>query len=527
MRIVSALLLPLVFALTAGAEAIKIQAHRGGMIEVPENTMAAFDHAWSVGAIPEADIRTTADGVLICLHDATLARTSPGYIEGATPVEQLSLAEVQAADIGSWFDPRYSEQRVPELRAVFERLRQDRAREVYLDLKAADNQRLAGLIKEYDAAKQIIFVHNKTESGLALKKLVPELRVGVWIGGDADKIYNRFLQLAENRFEAMNWVQLHLKKSESGDWPYALKPAQLHQAVARAAEGDVELEVLPFAFECKDIEALVEMGIKRFATDEPARLRACLDAMNKKEFLTNGVTAHRGDSAAHPENTLRAIDSALALGVDWIEVDIHRSKDGGLMVTHDATTGRVAEKDLTVAESTVAELRALDVATAFRAAKGQDEVACPPEAMPTLRQVLMRIIHQKKTRLSIQPKADIVAEAVALVKEVGAEDWVGFNDGDLDKMKQVKALAPTIPVFWDRPATFDLSGDIAIAKEQGFEAIVVHMDGVTPELVAAIAEGGFEPGAWTVNDAEAMKKLQKMGVKRIYTDEPGLLLGLK
>ena len=84
-----------------------------------------------------------------------------------------------------------------------------------------------------------------------------------------------------------------------------------------------------------------------------------------------------------------------------------------------------------------------------------------------------------------------------------------------------------IPVFWDRPADFPVADDIATAMELGFESIVVHADGVTPEVVQAIHAAGLESGAWTANDAAEMKRLRGLGVKRIYTDSPGMLLGLK
>ncbi len=52
---------------------IYFQAHRVTIVEAPENTLPAYRHAWRIfGAIPEVDVRTTADGVLVCLHDATL-----------------------------------------------------------------------------------------------------------------------------------------------------------------------------------------------------------------------------------------------------------------------------------------------------------------------------------------------------------------------------------------------------------------------------------------------------------------------
>lgn len=244
-------------------------------------------------------------------------------------------------------------------------------------------------------------------------------------------------------------------------------------------------------------------------------------------FLYNGVTAHRGDSGGFPENTMAAFESALALGVDWIEIDIFRSSDGVLVVTHDATTERVGDKNLAIAEHTLAELEAVDVAADFRKRSGLSAEACPPARMPTLQAVIERMIRQDLTRLSIQPKIDVVDEAIALIRELGAERWVGFNDGDLNKMRRVKELAPDIPVFWDRNADFPLAADLETAKQYGFESLVVHSSGLTAEKVRAIKAAGFEAGAWTVNDAPAMQVLLDMGLDRIYTDFPKRLLNLR
>lgn len=237
-------------------------------------------------------------------------------------------------------------------------------------------------------------------------------------------------------------------------------------------------------------------------------------------FLLNGVTAHRGNSGEYPENTLPAFESALALGADWIELDIYRTKDGKLAVLHDADTERVGDHSVRVAEATYAELARVDVAHAFRTKHGLSVEACPPQRAPLLEEVLARVMTQRHTRVSIQPKQHIVDDAIALVKQMKAEAWVGFNDGDLNKMRRVKELDPSLPVFWDWSSGFDLERDLAIAREWGFEAIVVYHEAITEAVVKAIADAGFEPGAWTVNDAERMRNLRDLGVYRFYTDYP-------
>jgi len=133
-----------------------------------------------------------------------------------------------------------------------------------------------------------------------------------------------------------------------------------------------------------------------------------------------------------------------------LELDILRTKDGKLVVIHDRTTGRIGDRNLEVMESTYEELSRVDVATDFRKRHGKSLAECPAERIPLLAEVLKLVMKQRKTRVSIQPKMDCVAEAIELIKQTGAQRWVGFNDGNLRYMSDVKRLAPEISVFWDR-----------------------------------------------------------------------------
>ena len=240
-------------------------------------------------------------------------------------------------------------------------------------------------------------------------------------------------------------------------------------------------------------------------------------------FLNNGVTAHRGNSGEHPENTIPAFASGIEVGADWLELDIFRTKDGRLVVIHDRTTKRVGDKNLLVADSTYEQLLTVDVATEFRQRHGKTIDTAPKQKIPLLEDVLRLVMAQNKTRVSIQPKMDCVADAIHLVKELGAQKWVGFNDGNLQYMANVKRLAPDIPVFWDRGES-DIGEDIRIAKQHGFESLVLHHSVVTKEKIEQIHEAGMEVGAWTVNDEATMARMLKMGIDRIYTDYPRRLL---
>jgi glycerophosphoryl diester phosphodiesterase len=105
--------------------------HRGSPQERPENTMASFERAIELGATHvEVDVRTSADGVLVNIHDSTVDRTT----NGTGRVRQLTLAELKALDAGAWFAPQYAGERVPTVAEVLDLLRR-RNVSYYLDFK--------------------------------------------------------------------------------------------------------------------------------------------------------------------------------------------------------------------------------------------------------------------------------------------------------------------------------------------------------------------------------------------------------
>ena len=244
-------------------------------------------------------------------------------------------------------------------------------------------------------------------------------------------------------------------------------------------------------------------------------------------FLNNGVTAHRGNSGEQPENTLPAFRSAIDAGADWIETDVYLTKDRQLVLSHDSDTGHAGDKTLSVTNSTYAELLTVDVATGFRTRHNLTLEQCPPDRMPLLADALRLIMGQQRTRLSIQPKNECVQAAFDVIRELKAERWIGFNDGSLNKMRQVKAQSKAVPVFWDRNADADIDQDIRTAREEGFEALVVNAKGLTQDKVDKIRAAGLEAGVWTVNSEAELKAYLALGVARIYTDYPSRLLRLK
>ena len=91
---------------------LRVGGHRGASAVAPENTYAAFEQAVAQGAeYAETDIRRTADGELVLMHDATLDRTS----DGRGPVSSMTLAEIRRLDAGAWYGEAFRSERIPEL----------------------------------------------------------------------------------------------------------------------------------------------------------------------------------------------------------------------------------------------------------------------------------------------------------------------------------------------------------------------------------------------------------------------------
>jgi len=99
------------------ARAFHIIAHRGASASAPENTLSAFGKAVAMGAdILELDVRQTKDSQLVIMHDGSVGRTT----NGSGNIRDFSLEELRQLDAGSWFDPKFANERIPTLAHVFD-----------------------------------------------------------------------------------------------------------------------------------------------------------------------------------------------------------------------------------------------------------------------------------------------------------------------------------------------------------------------------------------------------------------------
>lgn len=260
---------------------IRFQAHRGGLDDVPENTLVAYLHAWKIpGAVPEVDVQTTRDGQLVCIHDDTPARTT----NAPDPLRNQPIAEIDAAtlrqwDAGSYFDPKYAGAKIPLLTEVFDEMKGHPDRELYLDIKGVDLKVLRALIDQYNLAPQVLFVQATQKACQETLDTFPGARTMTWISGNPVAIRKRFEEMKKRGFDGISQLQFHLPAvKEEAPIQYAFDAAFLRDACATLRAAGVELQLRPFVFDPASMRQLLDTGVRWFVADAPARFAECLAA---------------------------------------------------------------------------------------------------------------------------------------------------------------------------------------------------------------------------------------------------------
>lgn len=164
-----------------------IIAHRGASNKYPENTMAAFKAAVEMGAeMIEMDVLMSQDGVPIVFHDARLN----SHTSGKGRVRNHTVKELKKLDAGSWFDPRFSDQRIPTLEEVLAFARGKVALNIEIKTEAVTDRREDGieeksleLVREYGMEDYVLFSSFDYRAVKHLKELAPQVSVAL--------LYNR------------------------------------------------------------------------------------------------------------------------------------------------------------------------------------------------------------------------------------------------------------------------------------------------------------------------------------------------
>jgi len=235
--------------------------------------------------------------------------------------------------------------------------------------------------------------------------------------------------------------------------------------------------------------------------------------------------AHRGGAALWPENSLLAFRNALALGADFLELDVHLSRDGEVMVIHDATLDRTTDGSGPVREHTAAELRALHL---------KDVVGAPTaEPVPTLdevvalaaagqRQMLLEIKTDDRKRRypGIEEKVMAVLDrhrftSFAIVMAFERETWRRVREIRPDARAGALYSARALPAAAIEP-------ELQALRQAGIGFVGLDQRLVTADVARQARLAGLTLGVWTVNERDAIERFIGQGVGVVITDRPDL-----
>jgi glycerophosphoryl diester phosphodiesterase len=323
------------------ARKLQVMAHRGAMMRAPENTAAAIELsiADTVEWV-EVDVRLTRDGYHVLFHDEDL----DGKTNVAGRVRDLTLAEVRAADVGSKFARRFAGQRVLTLKEGLA-LARNRVN-LYLDCKEIDPPLLAREVLDAEMGRQVV-VYDRPE-------VLQKVRA---TAGEAIGLMTKWRpQLGFDPW--LDQVRPHAVEIDA---------AEVTAEICREFHGrGVKVQAMALADHDRPAvwDRVAAAGVDWVQTDHAEEIvaRRTLQAIKTKRVK---VAHHRGASRYAPENTIEALQKAMALGADFVEFDIRTTRDGVAVLLHDGSLNRTTSGGGPLRQATGVEIGSLDAGSWF------------------------------------------------------------------------------------------------------------------------------------------------------------------
>jgi glycerophosphoryl diester phosphodiesterase len=219
--------------------------------------------------------------------------------------------------------------------------------------------------------------------------------------------------------------------------------------------------------------------------------------------VTPLVVGHRGAMGSCPENTLLSFERAAEMGAEWVELDVHQSRDGALVVIHDQLLERTTNGSGRVADHTLAELKSLD------AGQGQ--------SIPTLNEVLVWA-RQRGIGVDIEVKQ---APARSVVEAAADFQPALITSFDHPLVSEIKRLAPRLRtglLYAHRPLD-----PVGMAHAADAAVLLPQWPYVHPADVRTLHAAGLQVWTWATSDRHALSSLVAMGVDAIATNDPWVL----
>lgn len=246
------------------------------------------------------------------------------------------------------------------------------------------------------------------------------------------------------------------------------------------------------------------------------------------------VFGHRGGAGLAPENTFAAFDRGIAAGVDGLELDVRLSRDGEVVVCHDATLDRTTDASGPVSAFTSRELAGVDAGYRFSPGDGVWPFRGRGVRLPLLRAVLERFVSHLMIIELKDPELELARAVTALVREAGALDRVCIGSFRRPVLEEVRRLEP-------RLATGAASDEVRWAhycswlgvfpRRVSYQALQVpeRREGqriVTGRFVRGAHRAGVPVQVWVVDEPSHIQRLLALGVDGIITDRPDVAVPL-
>ncbi len=222
------------------------------------------------------------------------------------------------------------------------------------------------------------------------------------------------------------------------------------------------------------------------------------------------IIGHRGGKNEWPENTMLGFVKAIEAGVSGIELDIHKSLDGKLMVIHDATLDRTTNSKGKVSEKRSDELRKLDAGSG--------------EKIPFLEEVI-ELIQKTKTHLYIEAKvSNIVSELACFIKEHNAYDIctvISFDHYFVKELKHTDSKIQTGCTIAGIPVDVE-----SIVRSANADCFTTSIGTLRPELALQCKNAGIPLAIWNANTEQELLHMKDLGIELVMTDCPTKIVPL-
>ena len=230
------------------------------------------------------------------------------------------------------------------------------------------------------------------------------------------------------------------------------------------------------------------------------------------------VIAHRGFSGLYPENTMLAFEKAIEIGADGIELDVHLSKDGHVMIMHDEALKRTAGLDGVISDYTRAELEKISAGKTKN-----DEFGFTP--IPSLNEYLSFMASHRDRITNIELKTapvyypEIEEKTLELVRKYDLENniiYSSFNWLSIVRMKQLGSTSKTGLLF----SGMKLYNQAFIVNSLGIDYFHPDFNDLTTEIVKSYLDNKVGLNVWTVNETNDIEVCNNWNIDSVITNYP-------